>query len=347
MTIREKTEALEREILSPYAALAASSRGRERPEEPCPIRTDYQRDRDRIIHGCKSFRRLSYKTQVFISPSQDHIRTRMTHTLEVSQIGRTLARALRLNEDLTEAIALGHDLGHTPFGHAGEYALDQVLREYVPGARFRHNEQSLRVVDKLEKDGQGVNLTFETRDGILHHSKGEADIAPRLEGDEPYTLEGKIIRWADRIAYVNHDIDDAIRAGVICEADLPREAIAVLGDTHSRRISTIVLDIVKHSEGKPYLEMSAEVCRAFNLLKDFLFARVYKTPECPGELEREGQQIVRDLFRFYMEHPENAPFLSPEQRELGAKERAQLTCDYVAGMTDRFAKEQHRRLFSS
>lgn len=381
MTIREQTEEIERKILSPYAARAAESRGRARPQTPCEFRTDYQRDRDRIIHQCKSFRRLSHKTQVFAtSLLQDHIRTRMTHTLEVSQIARTIARALRLNEDLIEAIALGHDLGHPPFAHAGEEALDWVVRETVPElGGFRHYEHSVRLVEELENNGRGVNLTYETLDGIRYHTKGERDTPHRLDGPHPMTLEGKIVRWADRIAYVNHDIDDAIRAGVLKRSDLPREPLRVLGEEHGVRIGTIVGDIVGHSADKPFLEMSPEVCEAINSLKNFLFDRVYlskqpvgagpRVPEAPpepgprqalpasgarpltvsdqqsgvGEVQEAttaGPEIVRSLFLYYLEHPDQAPFLTAEDRAADTVHRARLSLDYVAGMTDRFAWEQ-------
>jgi dGTPase len=339
MTIREQTEQLELALLSPRAAKAAQSRGRERAEQRCPLRTDFQRDRDRIIH-CKSFRRLTYKTQVFIAPELDHYRTRLTHTLEVAQIARTIARALRLNEDLTEAIALGHDLGHTPFGHAGEETLDQVYRSFDPEARFNHAAQSLRVVEVLENEGRGLNLTWETRDGIAKHSKGQEDL-PRGEmqrdADRPATMEGKVVMFADRIAYVNHDIDDALRAGLISMADLPSRALAVLGASHSQRITTMVFDLVNRTGQSDQVAMSDEVLAATDDLKDFLFARVYGGA---GALEgpEKVAEVVGNLFRYYMEHPEELPngaVLDESQTDL-----ARRVCDYVAGMTDRYAKQQ-------
>jgi dGTPase len=277
-------EEAERRLLSPLAALSAESKGRVCEEEKCPIRTDFQRDRDRIIHS-KAFRRLKHKTQVFIDPEEDHYRTRLTHTLEVSQISRTVSRALHLNEDLTEAIALGHDLGHTPFGHAGESALDSAYREYVPAARFRHNEQSLRVIDILEHDGQGLNLTWEVRDGILHHSKGAKDLHLGESGSAA-TLEGRVMRVCDRIAYINHDIDDAIRAGIITEDDLPKECTEILGSRHSKRISTMVIDLVENSKDTNDISLSRDVVEATNKLKDFLFENVYVPGPRMDEIER-------------------------------------------------------------
>ncbi len=342
--IRMQQENLEREHLSPYAMLSAESAGRARPEDKCPIRTDFQRDRDRIIH-CKAFRRLKHKTQVFIDPEEDHYRTRLTHTLEVSQIARTISRALRLNEDLTEAIALGHDLGHTPFGHEGEKALDEVYREFVPAASFRHYGQSVRVVDFLENDGLGINLTKEVRDGILNHSKGSVDIIFTADGGNK-TLEGQVVRIADRIAYINHDTDDAIRAGVLSEAGLPERCISVLGGRHSQRIATMVIDLVENSRDKFELSMSDDVLMGMNELKDFLFANVYG-PQASGtgveELRKAGR-LVKELFRFYMEHPE----LLPEWRssEISAVEsRARVACDFIAGMTDRYAQHRYAQYF--
>lgn len=315
--IRAEIEAREREYLSPYAALSALSRGREREEEPCEVRTAFQRDRDRIIHS-KAFRRLMHKTQVFISPEGDHYRTRITHTLEVAQISRTIARALRLNEDLAEAIALGHDLGHTPFGHSGEQALNEV---FPPG--FRHNEQSLRVVDKLEGKG-GLNLTWEVRDGILHHT------GPGM----PSTLEGQIVRIADRIAYINHDIDDALRAGIIREEDLPRESIEVLGASHTARINTMVMAIIENSWGRDTISMGESVQRATDILRDYLFKNVYIGSAAKQE-EEKAKRIIKMLYHFYVEHPELLP---PEfQERIGAEGIERCVVDYVAGMTDRYA----------
>jgi dGTPase len=339
-SIREKYEELEREILSPYACLAAESRGRAHDEEKDPVRTDFQRDRDRIIHS-KAFRRLKHKTQVFIDPDEDHYRTRLTHTLEVSQIARTIARALRLNEDLTEAIALGHDLGHTPFGHAGEQALDEVLQEYVPGRRFHHAEQSLRVVDKLEKGGAGLNLTWEVRNGIAHHSKGRADLGIDLRG--PATLEGKVVRIADRVAYINHDIDDAIRAGVISGADLPEASTAAVGKSHSQRITSMVMDIITSSSGKNSISISESHRRAINELKDFLYQRVYGVDH-PGIVElRNAGDMLREMFRYYMEHPDELPGTQTE--DLSTVEgRATAVCDFIAGMTDRYAPKAYAQI---
>ncbi|MBI2843963.1 MAG: deoxyguanosinetriphosphate triphosphohydrolase [Armatimonadetes bacterium] len=354
MTIREEYEQLEREILSPYATLAAESRGRQRPEERDPIRTDFQRDRDRIIHS-KSFRRLKHKTQVFIDPEEDHYRTRLTHTLEVSQIARTIARALRLNEDLTEAIALAHDLGHTPFGHLGEQSLDEALREYIPGAHFHHSEQSLRVVDQLENKGRGLNLTWEVRNGILHHSKGREDIGLDLRG--PSTLEGKVVRISDRIAYINHDIDDAIRAGIISASDLPEESTRIFGHRYSERIASMVMDVIKSSLGKNSISVSESHRRAMNRLKDFLFQRVYVVDH-PGmvELKQAGEKL-KVLFRHYMEHPDELPLMAPGSPLMGPdsplmgpdlksgpneeESRARAVCDFIASMTDRYAQKTY------
>jgi len=335
---------LERKSLSPYAALSAESKGRARPEDRCPIRTDFQRDRDRIVH-CKAFRRLKHKTQVFIDPEEDHYRTRLTHTLEVAQIARTIARALRLNEDLTEAVALGHDLGHTPFGHAGEQALDEVYREYVPGAYFRHNEQSLRVADILERDGHGLNLTHEVREGILRHAKGGEDLTFDSQ-DQSETLEGQVVRVADRIAYINHDIDDAIRAGVLRESDLPADCVSVLGRRHSERIAAMVIDLVENSRGKPRLHMSAAVMDATDRLKDFLFERVYESTAAGPRLEelRKAGRLVKELFRLYAEHPDLLPG-PPYSGGETVEENARAACDFIAGMTDRYAMRRYAEHF--
>jgi dGTPase len=343
MTIRERYEELERQILSPKAALACESRGRMRTEDKCPVRTDFQRDRDRIIH-CKSFRRLKHKTQVFIDPEEDHYRTRLTHTLEVAQIARTIARALRLNEDLTEAIALGHDLGHTPFGHAGEAALDEVCKEYVPTAGFRHSDQSLRVVDVLERKGLGLNLTWEVRDGIRLHSKGNADLTIDARG--PATLEGRIVKISDRVAYINHDIDDATRAGIIGEDDLPLEAVEVVGRTHSRRISAMVIDIIDFSADKGRIGMSEPFRHATNRLKDFLFAVVYGR-DVRGLMElKKAADCLKDLFRFYMANPDKLP--EPPNKDEPPlhdpiADLARRVCDFISGMTDRYAMRDYNR----
>jgi len=342
MGVRQQQEDLERRILSGRAALSADSRGRRQPEDKCPIRTEFQRDRDRIVHS-KAFRRLKHKTQVFIDPDEDHYRTRLTHTLEVAQIARTISRALRLNEDLTEAVALGHDLGHTPFGHAGERALDQVCREYLPSGSFSHSEQSLRVVDFIERDGQGLNLTWEVRNGILHHSKGSGDIG--LDGsDGNETLEGKVVRISDRIAYINHDIDDSVRAGVLREEDLPADCVAVLGNRHSERISAMVADIIGNSMDKPELRMSPRVSEAMDGLKDFLFERVYALDSRQAAELAKAERLVKELFRHYVSHPELLPAWRAD--ELGdADGRARVACDFIAGMTDRYAEMRYLDYF--
>ncbi len=329
-TIREAAEDLEQEHLSPLATRSRASRGRERPETECSVRTAFQRDRDRIVHS-KAFRRLKDKTQVFLSPRGDHYRTRLTHSLEVSQVARTIARALRLNEDLAEAIALGHDLGHTPFGHAGEAALDLV----VPGG-FRHNEQGLRVVTVLEKDGQGLNLTAEVRDGILCH----------VPEREPATLEGQIVQLADRIAYMNHDIDDAIRAGVLEEAELPPEVPTVLGASPSARIEAMVENVIASSQGKGRIALGGPIGRATEALHDFMFERVYLRPAAQAEHERV-KRMVADLYRFYVDNPgvlaaEYDLAATPPDPGQAASASAgdpidRLAADYVAGMTDRYA----------
>lgn len=342
--IRIQQEELERQSLSSFAVLSAESKGREREESPCPIRTAFQRDRDRVVH-CKAFRRLKHKTQVFIDPEEDHYRTRLTHTLEVSQIARTIARALKLNEDLTEAISLAHDLGHTPFGHAGEQALDGVYREFVPSAYFKHNEQSLRVVEFLERDGKGLNLTWEVKQGILHHSKGSGDISFSSAGTE-VTLESSVVRISDRIAYINHDIDDAIRAGVLSETDLPEDCISVLGHRHSERIATMVIDLVERSAGQAGLDMSTEVLAAMNTLKDFLFARVYGPGASGPRVDelRRAARLIREVFRFYMENPDKLP--EDWHMENDSVEcKARRVCDFIAGMTDRYAQQMYARHF--
>jgi dGTPase len=333
LNIRQLTEERE-EGLSPHAVRSKLSRGRMKPEEPCPIRTAFQRDRDRIIH-CKAFRRLKHKTQVFIAPLGDHYVTRLTHTLEVSQIARTIARALNLNEDLTEAISLGHDLGHTPFGHVGE----DVLNELYPKG-FRHNEQSLRVVDLLEGEGHGLNLTWEVRDGILNHSKTELETLQQDWG-EVATLEGEVCKIADVVAYINHDIGDAVRAGIITEGELPLAAIQVLGMTHSQRINTMVSDIIEFSwaatgltktQGSPHVAMSPEVLTATDTLRKFLFERVYDIRSVQKESER-AREVVRKLYRYFGEHEEEMP---PEYR-LKRDDTERRVVDYIAGMTDQYA----------
>lgn len=325
MTIREELEAREREYLSPYAVCSADTRGRERDMPPCPLRTEFQRDRDRILH-CKSFRRLKFKTQVFIAPEGDHFRTRLTHTLEVSQVARTLARALRLNEDLTEAIALGHDLGHTPFGHSGERSLDRLT-----SGGFRHNEQSLRVVEVLE-GSEGLNLTWEVRDGILKHS-GKL---------KPETLEGECVARADRIAYINHDIDDAIRAGVLRDFELPQDLLRVLGETHGQRIDTMITDIVRESMGQPHLSMSAPVQQASDELRSFLFDHVYLDEWRQSE-EEKCDHVIVSLFEYFMEHPGKMPLEYVQISYRDGTERA--VTDFLACMSDRYAIRTYQNLF--
>ena len=325
VTPRERSEQIERDTLSPHAVLAAESRGRERSEPPDAIRTCFQRDRDRIVHS-KAFRRLKHKTQVFLAPEGDHYRVRLTHTLDVSHIARTVARALRLNEDLTEAIALGHDLGHTPFGHLGEQALTPFL-----GRPFRHSEQSLRVVEHLEDDGRGLNLTWEVRDGMLHHP---------WSMPPPSTLEAKIVRLADRIAYVNHDVDDAIRAGVLRADELPAGPLDVLGRTHSARINTLVSDLVEQSDGKPDIRLSSPVFRALDDLRDFMFAEVYLR-EGAHEDHDKAVKLLRDLFEHYLEHPDELP----EDAQRAPGDLTTRVADHIAGMTDRYALRTYERLF--
>ena len=345
---RQHQEALEAQTLSPYATQSVQTKGRERPEEPDPIRTEFQRDRDRVLHS-KAFRRLKHKTQVFIDPEEDHYRTRLTHTLEVAQIARTLARALRLNEDLTEAITLAHDLGHTPFGHGGEEALDEVLREYVPDADFKHYDQSLRIVDVLEKNGQGLNLTWEVRDGILGHSKGAKDLGI-VEGTQlPTSLEGMCVRIADRIAYINHDIDDSVRAGVLNINDLPQDTLDVLGRTHSGRIGTMVMNVLQSSAGQPEVKMTGEVVEATNKLKDYMYANVY-TMDTRGNVELgKAQFMLKELFKLYMGEPNLFPVsesLTPHGfADLPVPERARAVTDFIAGMTDRYATMKFKQHF--
>jgi dGTPase len=325
MSVRERTEQIEREVLSERAVLSAESKGREREEEPDALRTSFQKDRDRIVHS-KAFRRLKHKTQVFVAPEGDHYRVRLTHTLEVSQIARTAARALRLNEDLTEAIALGHDLGHTPFGHLGEEALTPFLVR-----PFRHYEQSLRVVDYLENQGRGLNLTWEVRDGIVNHT---------WSMPLPATLEGQVARFADRIAYVNHDIDDAMRAGLLAPGDLPPEATGVLGATHGARVERLVVDLVEQSENAEEIRLSPPVFEALDRLRDFLFHRVYLRAEARAEQDK-AMGLVRALFSYYLEHPETVP---EEYRAVPGDLPTQIA-DYIAGMTDRFALRAYEQLF--
>lgn len=326
MIIREQLEADEKQRLSERACRSAESRGRERAVEPCPMRTAFQRDRDRIIH-CKAFRRLKYKTQVFLSPEGDHYRTRLTHTLEVSQIARTIARCLRLNEDLAEAIALGHDLGHTPFGHIGERSLDETMPE-----GFRHNEQSCRVVEVLENDGAGLNLTWEVRNGILCHSGSQF----------PATLEGECVRRADRIAYLNHDLDDAIRGGVLKPFELPADCMKVLGSSHGDRINNMIADIVANSQDTDHLAMSPVMQSAMDGLREFMFERVYRDSWRAAE-ENRCDYVMKGLFAYYSEHPGEMP---EEFVLIGYREgTARAVCDYLSCMTDRYAIRAYQKLF--
>jgi dGTPase len=325
ITPRERTEEIESQTLSPRAVLASSSKGRATEEPQDLLRTVFQRDRDRIVHS-KAFRRLKHKTQVFLAPEGDHYRVRLTHTLDVSQIARTVARAIRLNEDLTEAIALGHDLGHTPFGHLGEQALTPFL-----GRPFRHSEQSLRLVEHLENDGKGLNLTWEVRDGIVNHP---------WSMPPPSTLEAQIVRFADRIAYINHDLDDAIRAGVLDPAELPLDALEVLGRTHSERINTLVRDLVATSDDQTEIGLSAEVFAALDTLRDFMFAEVYLR-EGSREQNEKAVKLIRDLFQHFLEHPDEMP---PEYHVAPGDLQTRVA-DYIAGMTDRYALRTYEQLF--
>jgi len=347
-SFREHQQALERTNLFPFASLSENSRGRLRFEELDPVRTEYQRDRDRILHS-KAFRRLKHKTQVFIDPEEDHYRTRLTHTLEVSQIARTLARALRLNEDLTEAISLAHDLGHTPFGHGGEEALDEALRSYIPDATFRHYEQSLRIVDVLEKNGAGLNLTLEVRDGILGHSKGGKDLQAVDPNHMPESLEGMCVRVADRIAYLNHDIDDSVRAHVLDVADLPQDAMDILGHTHGVRIATMVMNVLDTSFGKPLVAMSGETLDATNALKDYMYEHVY-TIETRGNMElSKAQFMLKELFNLYMSKPDLIPareLVPINDENLSERDKlAYQVTDFIAGMTDRYATMKFKHHF--
>ncbi len=338
MNIRKHIEAREKSILSTHACHSVDSAGRQDGESFCSVRTVFQHDRDRILHS-KSFRRLKHKTQVFLSPEGDHYRTRLTHTLEVSQVARTVARALALNEDLTEAIALGHDLGHTPFGHAGE----RVLAELVPGG-FRHVAQSLRVVEYLEKDGRGLNLTVEVRDGILKHSKGRGPLlAPDIES-RAMTLEGQIVRLADIIAYVNHDLDDAMRGGVIRQEDLPSAITRVVGGTHAQRIGRMVSDLIERSleTGSARICLSAEMDEAIRALRSWLFERVYQVDEVHADFVK-ASRMLRELFVYFVEN--EADFVSAGGRRLTGDVIEVSVADFIAGMTDRFALALYSRIF--
>jgi dGTPase len=337
-TIREELEEQEKQILSSYATLSSMTKGRQIPEEECTLRPAFQHDRDRIIHS-KSFRRLKHKTQVFLVPTGDHYRTRLTHTLEVSQIARTISKALHLNEDLTEAIALGHDLGHTPFGHAGEETLNEIL----PGG-FNHADQSLRVIDLLEKDGVGLNLTFEVREGILKHTKGRGEILCDDPSAMASTYEGQVVRIADIIAYINHDIDDAIRGGVISNSDIPRDCLKYLGDTHSKRINTMVNDTVLETRrlGGGRLSMKEEILSAILDLREFLWERVYENETVHADF-RKAAKILKELHQYLMNHPDY--FLRVIEKESLYDSLERCVCDFIAGMTDRYAFNLYEKLF--
>lgn len=328
MNIREEQEKREHLIFSPYASFSDESRGRDRDEEPCPMRTIYQRDRDRIIH-CKAFRRLKHKTQVFLAPEGDHYRTRLTHTLEVAQIARSIARALNLNEDLTEAIALGHDLGHTPFGHAGERTLNSLCP-----MGFAHYRQSIRVVEFLEKDGQGLNLTWEVRDGILNH---------RTAGN-PSTLEGKAVRLSDKIAYINHDIDDGIRAGILKESDIPSEYTDVLGNSTKERLNTMISDIIMNSIGKNDLVMSEPVRKAMTELRKFMFESLYLNPTAKSE-EAKADKLITELYRYYVANTDKLPDTYKRFITEFDERPEQVVCDYIAGMSDQYSISKFQEIF--
>lgn len=324
--IRQQSEELEKMVLSPFATFSCKSRGRLKPQDTCPVRTDFQRDRDRILHS-KSFRRLKHKTQVFIAPEGDHYRTRMTHTLDVAQIARTISKALRLNEDLTEAIALGHDLGHTPFGHTGETILDRITKN-----GFKHNVHSLRVVDVLEESGKGLNLTWEVRDGILNHTKSGF----------PSTLEAQVVSLSDRIAYINHDIDDAIRAKVLAPEDIPEDCIGILGKTHGERINCMIVDTIYQSLDKPVVAMSGEIAAATERLRDFMFERVYLDSLAKTE-EKKAMYVIKQLYEHFFEETDSLPEEYLYLMEQYGKEQA--VCDYIAGMTDRYAVRTFHSFF--
>ncbi len=328
MTIRESLEQWEKEYLSPYAALSMNSRGRLKEEEPCDIRPVFQRDRDRILHS-KSFRRLKDKTQVFLTPEGDHYRTRLTHTLEVSQNARTIAKALQLNEDLVEAIALGHDLGHTPFGHAGERALNQICPY-----GFSHSEQSVRTVDVLEKGGMGLNLTYEVRDGIRNHQTS----------GEPITLEGKIVRFSDKIAYIHHDMDDAIRGGILTEKDVPKEIGDVIGYTTGERLDHFIHDLVTNSYGKNDIMMSEPVAKAMKDLRRFMFENVYTNKNAKSE-EAKAEMLMATLYEYYLKHFDKLPLEMKNLVDKNGDPKERIVCDYVGAMTDRFAIAMYEELY--
>jgi dGTPase len=344
VSIREEIEAWERKYLSPCACLSSESRGRVTYEKPCPIRTEFQRDRDRIVYS-NAFRRLKHKTQVFLSPLGDHYRTRLTHTLEVSEIARTIARALRLNEDLAEAIALGHDLGHTPFGHGGEVVLKEIYSE-----AFSHREQSVRVVDVLEKKGRGLNISFEVRDGILNHSKGYGAVLPEEPNEMPATVEGRVVRFADIMAYLNHDLDDAVRSGVIHEKQVPKQCTETLGRSHSERIRTMINDLVistRIEDGEMHLALSESVSEAMTLLRQFLYDNVYRSDQVHGEFVK-AKKILSELYYYLLDNQE---VFEKELRkmEMGSfppdTTRERTVCDFAASITDRYALNLYEEIF--
>lgn len=345
MGIREKFEKREKGFISPFGCLSAESRGRLIKEAPCPIRTAFQVDRDRIIYS-NAFRRLKYKTQVFLSPLGDEYRTRMTHTLEVAEIARTIARAMRLNEDLAEAIALGHDLGHTPFGHGGETILKEI---YSPD--FSHKEQSLRVVDILENNGRGLNLTYEVRDGILKHSKGYGKIIPDNPNEQSFTIEGNIVRIADIMAYLNHDLDDAIRSGIIGSHQVPDSCIKILGQSHSERANTMIKDLVYSTnvrDGKICLQMSDRVYATMTVLREFLYEKVYRSPRVHKEFLK-AKKILSELYTYFLE---NEDMLQKGLKEMDMAEcnhnihsNERIVCDFIASMTDRYALTLYEKIF--
>lgn len=344
MNVRERIEAQESQLLSPHAARATESRGRRETEPPDPVRTCYMRDRDRIMHRAKAFRRLAHKTQVFVSPVDDHYRTRLSHTLDVAQIARTIARALRLNEDLTEAIALAHDLGHPPFGHAGEEGLGEVMATAVEGGSFHHALHSLRVVDQLERDGRGLNLTWEVRNGIVAHTKGRADLDQALTSQSA-TLEAEVVKVSDRIAYLNHDIDDAVRAGLLRLEELPGDALGRLGRTHGERIGTMVNDVIAASWDQPAIAMSEPVRSALDEIKEHLFDHVYLGDSAANAERDRIKQLVRALFEYFLEHPAEVPNRLQSLDLDFPADRARAVCDYIAGMTDRYAKHTYIEVF--
>jgi len=345
MLIREDFENRERTFISSFGCLSSESKGRIREEAPCPIRTPFQRDRDRIVYS-NAFRRLKHKTQVFLSPLGDHYRTRLTHTLEVSEIARTIARAMRLNEDLVEAIALGHDLGHTPFGHGGETALKEIYSE-----SFSHNEQSLRVVDILCNNGKGLNLTYEVRDGILKHSKGFGNIMPSDPSEQAYTIEGRVLRVSDIIAYLNHDLDDAIRSGVISSDQVPEFCLKIIGHSHSERARTMIEDVISSSEvidDELCLRISDKVYSAMKTLREFLYENVYRSPQVHKEFVK-AKKILSDLYSFFLNNEDDL------QRELenmemsdcmnNSQSRERVVCDLIASITDRYALNLYEKIF--